>query len=76
MNYDDGYPMSTDRVPRRITVLRGRYRRTRQPVDRDDFQSDTAGSPSESRCSETHLANILAARDEAEAAKLKTVPRQ
>lgn len=41
----------------------------------EEFKSDVSGSPSESRCSPAHLANILRARDEAEAKGLKAVRR-
>jgi hypothetical protein len=42
---------------------------------REAFHTDAAGSPSESLCSPQHLANILAARDEEEARKLRAVKR-
>lgn len=43
---------------------------------RETFHTDAAGSPSESLCSESHLANILAVRDEIEARKLQAVKRK
>lgn len=66
------YPMSTDRVPTRTVVLRGKMRRPKQPLTNI---TDVSGNPSETVCSKTQLDNILAARDEFEARKLRAVKR-